>query len=108
MFAMKHVVMSSNPRSILKMALLSDESAKSDGIEEVASERNFAAKPSTQRRCSGRTLTNFCNTHGYARDPPDDGDIAWIADAPSMSTGMRSRKTTVPLLVAPALADRPP
>jgi hypothetical protein len=90
-FAMKHVVVSGNPRSILKMAQLSDESVKSSGIKEVATQRNFAAEPSTQRRCSGRTLTNFCNAHGYARNPPDDGDVARIANAPSVSTGMRSR-----------------
>ena len=36
-------------------------------------------------------LTCFCNTHGYARDPPDDGDVARIADPPSVSMGMRGR-----------------
>ena len=57
----------------------------------VATRRNSDPGQSTRRRCSGRTLTNFCNTHGYARDPPDDGDVARIANPPSMSTGMRSR-----------------
>ena len=90
-FAMKQVVVSGNPRSILKMAPLSDERVKSGGIMEFATQRNFAAEPSTRRRCSGRTLTNFCNTHGYARDPPDDGDVARIANVPSVSTGMCSR-----------------
>jgi hypothetical protein len=33
---------------------------------------------------------HFCITPGCACDPPDNGDVTWIADAPSMSTGMRS------------------
>jgi hypothetical protein len=65
------------------------ESLESVDTDEFPALRNCAVGQSTQRRSSGWILTPLCNSHGYACDPADDGDVTGIADTPSMSTGMR-------------------
>jgi hypothetical protein len=85
LFATRGVAVSGNGLSIPNVALSWYESVESGGVEEVPTPRNFAVEQSAQRRCSGRTFTRFCNTHGYACDPPNDSDVAWIADMPGMS-----------------------
>ena len=84
-FATKHVVVSGNRLSILNMAPLSYESVESGGVEEVVTQRNFVVEQSAQLRCSGRTFTRFCNSHGYASDPPDDRDVTRIVDPTGVS-----------------------
>src|ERR1700733_10716301 len=46
---------------------------------------------SAQRRCFGWSFACLRNTHGYGRDPADDGGVAWIADVAGLTSRLWSR-----------------